>query len=98
MIAAQQAVKGIRRIRLCRFAKVTGENIEPGTEVHTGGGAVSHGLAKLGFQHKVIRETPDLGDNLLPLVNRIASLLKRWLLGTPQGAVQRSHLDYYLDE
>jgi ISXO2-like transposase domain len=26
------------------------------------------------------------------------SLLKRWLLGTHQGAVSRAHLDYYLDE
>lgn len=39
-----------------------------------------------------------LRDNLLPLVNLVASLLKRWLLGTHQGAVQHSHLDYYLDE
>jgi len=28
----------------------------------------------------------------------VASLLKRWLLGTHQGAVSREHLDYYLDE
>jgi hypothetical protein len=35
---------------------------------------------------------------LLPRVNLTASLLKRWLLGTHQGAVQPSHLDYYLDE
>ena len=27
-----------------------------------------------------------------------ASLLKRWLLGTHQGAVEAEHLDYYLDE
>ena len=26
------------------------------------------------------------------------SLLKRWLLGTHQGAVSHEHLDYYLDE
>jgi hypothetical protein len=26
------------------------------------------------------------------------SLLKRWLLGTYQGAVQAQQLDYYLDE
>jgi hypothetical protein len=31
-------------------------------------------------------------------VHRIASLLKRWLLGTHQGAVRARHLDYYLDE
>jgi hypothetical protein len=28
----------------------------------------------------------------------LVSLLKRWLLGTHQGAVSRKHLDYYLDE
>ena len=28
----------------------------------------------------------------------VASLLKRWLLGTHQGAVSRDHLAYYLDE
>ena len=35
---------------------------------------------------------------LLPRVHRVASLLKRWLLGTHQGAVGPRHLDYYLDE
>ena len=34
-----------------------------------------------------------------PCVGRRAvSLLKRWLMGTHQGAVGRGHLDYYLDE
>jgi hypothetical protein len=55
-------------------------------------------LAALSYQRKILRESPDLGGNLLPLANRVASLLKRWLLGTHQGAVQSSHLDYYLDE
>ncbi len=31
-------------------------------------------------------------------MRRIASLLKRWLLGIHQGAVSGKHLDYYLDE
>ncbi|MBW2308121.1 MAG: transposase, partial [Deltaproteobacteria bacterium] len=39
-----------------------------------------------------------VGENLLSLVNRVASLLKRWLQGTHQGAIRTSHLDYYLDE
>ena len=46
----------------------------------------------------MVTKQPDLGENLLPLVNRVASLLKRWLLGTQQGAVQHSHLEYDLDE
>src|SRR5262245_31885342 len=37
-------------------------------------------------------------SDLLPRVHLVASLLKRWLLGTHQGAVSREHLDYYLDE
>jgi hypothetical protein len=28
----------------------------------------------------------------------VISLLKRWLLGTHQGAVSHKHFDYYLDE
>jgi hypothetical protein len=35
---------------------------------------------------------------LLPRVHRVAALLKRWLLGTYQGAVRPDHLDYYLAE
>ncbi len=34
----------------------------------------------------------------LPGVHRVAFLLKRWLLGTHQGAVKPVQLDYYLDE
>ena len=37
-------------------------------------------------------------SKLPPHVHRVASLLKRWLLGTHQGAVNADHLDYYLDE
>ena len=34
----------------------------------------------------------------MPRVHLVASLLKRWLLGTHQGAVRPQHLDYYMDE
>ena len=37
-------------------------------------------------------------SELMPRVHRIASLLKRWILGTHQGAVSHEHLEYYLDE
>ena len=37
-------------------------------------------------------------NNILPHVHMIVSLLKRWLLGTHQGAVQETHLQAYLDE
>jgi hypothetical protein len=35
---------------------------------------------------------------LLPRAHRVISLLKRWLLGTHQGAIAQAHLDNYLDE
>lgn len=35
---------------------------------------------------------------MLPVVHRVASLVRRWLLGTHQGAVNAAHLPSYLDE
>src|SRR5664280_857745 len=35
---------------------------------------------------------------LLPAVHRVASLCKRWLMGTHQGGVQPEHLQAYLEE
>jgi len=40
----------------------------------------------------------DPGHVAMPRVHRVSSLLKRWLLGTHQGAVRPQQLDYYLDE
>ena len=34
----------------------------------------------------------------MPGVHRVASLLKRWLLGTHQGSVDPAHLQSYLEE
>jgi len=106
LIAAQQAAKGIGRIRLARIADASAQSleaaviaaIEPGSQVRTDDWAGYRGLEQLGYGHPIARFTQEVGDNLLPLANRIAALLKRWLLGTHQGAVQPSYLDYYLDE
>jgi len=46
-------------------------------------------------RHVVPREE---ADSLLPGVHRVASLAKRWLLGTHQGAVEPDHLAEYLNE
>jgi transposase-like protein len=106
VIAVQEGERGIGRIRMQRVTDASGESlepavwamVEPGSVVRTDGWRGYNGLTELGYQHEVARKDPDLGENLLPLVNRVASLLKRWLLGTHQGAVQHSHLEYYLDE
>ena len=40
---------------------------------------------------------PTQGSSL-PAVHRVASLAKRWLLGTRQGSVEEAHLPAYLNE
>lgn len=76
------------------------EAIEPGSTAITDGWEGYEGLKELGYKHKsrIIRGSEKAASALLPPVHRVASLLKRWLLGTHQGAVSREHLDYYLDE
>jgi transposase-like protein len=106
VVAAQQAAKGIGRIRLTRVADASASSLEPaiaaaierGSQVRTDDWRGYSGLDRLGYQRKIVRSSADVGENLLPLANRVASLLKRWLLGTHQGAVSATHLDYYLDE
>lgn len=106
LIVAQADGGKIGRIRLAHIADASARSlepaiqqaIEPGTRVQTDGWQGYTGLKALGYDHQVIRPAVELGDNLLPKANRVASLLKRWLLGTHQGAVSLEHLDYYLDE
>jgi len=106
LVVAQEDGKHIGRIRLQRVFDPTAQSlcpavqecVEPGTVVRTDGWSGYRQLNSLGYIHEVVRHDSHIGDNLLPLVNRVTALLKRWLQGTHQGAVQPSHLDYYLDE
>jgi transposase-like protein len=107
-VAAQVNGKGIGRIRLRRIPDASArslqtfmtEAIEPGSRVITDGWEGYEGLATRRYKHraKVIRGSGKTASTLLPRVHRVASLLKRWLLGTHQGGVSREQLDYYLDE
>lgn len=75
------------------------ENIEAGTKVITDGWSAYSSIDKIGYQHIVPKKFEIVDEEiLLPHVHMIASLLKRWLLGTHQGAVQEMHLQAYLDE
>jgi transposase-like protein len=108
-IAAQKDGKGIGRIRLARIADASTQSLRafveaslaPGTQVVTDGWEAYAGLPQWGYGHSVhvLRgQGADAATRLLPRVHRVAALLKRWLLGTHQGAVRAQHLDYYLDE
>jgi len=108
VVAAQEDGKGIGRIRLRRIQDASAENlhafvqecIDLGSVVHTDGWRGYFDLGSKGYVHEVtvLKGRKDSASRLLPRVHRVISLLKRWLLGTHQGAVSHKHLDYYLDE
>jgi len=107
---AAEAVPGsnsaIGRIRLAHIADINREtlhsfifqSVEPGSTVITDGLQSYRDLK--GYVHQRHIQTHRTEDEaaVLPRVHRVISLLKRWLLGTHQGAVEHEHLDDYLNE
>ena len=78
-------------------------HVEPGATVITDAWQGYRGINKLGYAHdrRSQRAAPARGEDpgeLLSGVHRVASLAKRWLLSTHQGAVDEAHLQRYLDE
>ena len=109
VIAAEEDGAGIGRIRMARIPDASAPVLEgfvvqavvAGSQVHTDGWDGYNGLSGRGYRHdiSVLRgQGKEAATQLLPRVHRVAALLKRWLLGTHQGAVRAEHLDYYLDE
>ena len=100
--------KGFGRIRLRRLdddseacvVPFVQASVESGAQVRTDGSAAYRSLRRLGYEH---RRSVVLGSGVpahvsMAGVHRVASLLKRWILGTHHGAVQPEHLDAYLEE
>ena len=93
LVAAQADGPQIGRIRLGRVATASqavltmavGKMVEPKSQVLTDDGDGYSGLREAGYDRQVVRKSAAVGQNLLPRANRVASLLQRWLLGTPQG-------------
>ena len=107
-VAAQEDGRGIGRIRMRRITDASAasllsfvqEAIEPGSIVHTDAWLGYESLGWRGYRHwtDASRNPGKSRSDPLPRVHRVIALLKRWLLGTHQGAVRFEHLDYYLDE
>lgn len=74
--------------------------VEPGAVLITDGLPPYPSAAGKDYVHKpfTVSGSGVRAHVLLPGVHRVASLLKRWLLGTHQGAVEADHLQGYLDE
>ena len=108
VVAAQEDGPGIGRIRMRLILDASAESlmpfvqdsVVPGSVVHTDGWPGYLPLEKNGYAHDVtvLRGKKKTPSELLPRVHQVISLLKRWLMGTHQGAVSHKHLDYYLDE
>lgn len=75
------------------------ENVEIDSEIITDGWVSYSSLSDIGYKHTVrVQSKKETGEDMLPHVHLIISLLKRWLLGTHQGAVSEKHMQAYLDE
>jgi len=91
------------RIPDCSEATLThavSQVAEPGSVIYSDHWSGYNGLAGVGFVHYPtnIAASGDPAHVAMPRVNRVASLLKRWLLGTHHGGIRVRQLDYYLDE
>jgi transposase-like protein len=98
--------RGLGRVRLQRVDDVSQDSmipfiksaVEPGATVHTDGWQAYWTVPDHGYEHDrtVMRQQNDPAHVVMPGVHRVASLLRRWLLGTHQGSVGPEHLDAYL--
>ena len=106
-----RAPKGMGRCRMRPLADASAaslhafvtDHVEPGARVITDGWQGYSGLETLGYLHdrrsqRAARARGEDPGELLPAVHRVASLAKRWLLGTHQGSVDDAHLASYLNE
>lgn len=76
------------------------DSVETGAVILTDGWRGYNPLPDHGYTRNAVVQSA--GGNpahvSMPAVHRVASLLKRWLLGTHQGAIDPVHLQAYLDE
>jgi transposase-like protein len=106
LIAAEDTEWGIGRIRLSPISDASGEiltstimqMVSIGSTIRTDGWSGYSSLSKHGYTHVPISNQSVLQTDAIPAAHLIASLLKRWLSGTHQGAFSHKNLSYYLDE
>ena len=104
-VAVEEDGRRIGRVRLQTIPNLTraalhgfiAASVEPGSTVRTDGFKSYLGLDGYVHQRHVQTEQSE-DEHVLPRVHRVIGLLKRWLMGTHQGAVSAEHLDDYLHE
>lgn len=111
-VAVEIRGKGTGRMRMQKLngrssSDVKGfikHHVSPGSTIVTDGLSSYCWIVEAGYQHKPMKkpycgdeQDPD-ADELLPRVHRVISLVKRWLLGTYQGRLDKEYLNAYLNE
>ena len=100
--------KGFGRIRMRHIPEASFAHLQPfirdvvekGATVRTDGWKGYNGLSKYNYIHErtILSSSDDPAHVSMPGVHRVASLLKRWILGTHQGSFVPAHLQSYLEE
>ena len=103
----KQGLRKLGRVRLSVISDASGDSLSPfvaqniteGSEIITDGWSGYSFLKDSSYKHTVYVQSKKKEDeNPLPHVHLVISLLKRWLLGTHQGAVSDKHMQAYLEE
>jgi transposase-like protein len=106
LIAAEDTQWGIGRVRLAPISDASGsilssaimQMIAAGSTIRTDGWRGYSGLSEHGYTHIPTINDDIKHNDVISATHLIASLLKRWLSGTHQGAFSHKNLPYYLDE
>jgi hypothetical protein len=100
--------KGFGRVRMRHIPDASSTSLVPfvcdvvaqGAVIRTDGWGGYNALNDHRCMHErtVLSSSPDPAHVSMPGVHRVASLVKRWMLGTHQGSVTPEHLQSYLEE
>jgi len=100
--------KGFGRTRMRHIPDASGDSLIPFIQdsISTDAKLITDGwrgyskVKDVGYTREIINlsDSDDFAHVLMPGVHRLASLLKRWILGTHQGSVSDMHLQAYLEE
>jgi transposase-like protein len=100
--------KGFGRVRMRHIPDSSGVQLEQFVSevvskdaiIRTDGWTGYNGLREHGHFHErtILSSSGDPAHVAMPGVHRVASLLKRWILGTYQGSVDPEHLQSYIEE
>jgi len=98
--------KRVGRIRIQRIADASAEsleafiraNIAKGSTIHTDGWKSYGGVKAMGYKHLPRKSAQVHPDELLPRINIVTALLKRWILGTHHGRLDAKHMASYFEE